>query len=138
MEDALRNLGWERDHMRLGFIHRKAKQFISQDELEMMNPDKLVATLVNRSKPPAPLPLSPGTEQDDKFVYPDEHKLKVRLGIRPTDKLPFDKIMIVRGTTKLHLVVVFDKCNKITVIEDDPVLFPTDELVGKLRMHPNF
>jgi hypothetical protein len=89
---------------------------------------KAVSGIPNSALLPPPLPSAQAP-----FTYPDVHLLKARLNIRPTWDFPWQPTIIVRGSDVISVII--GKGNGyVTVLEDDVNLFPSDTLVGKLRL----
>lgn len=150
LRDALVRAGWQQDHKSYGW--RRAHEFIAENDLirvEQTAPSALPAGMppqgqlqmlrdimmkitgidpisIGQTTPPPPEAAA--------FVYPDAHRLKVRLNIPPTQALPWGDVFIVRGPNKVNVVLSFDKGDRLIILEDDGVMFPSDTLVAKMQL----
>lgn len=77
------------------------------------------------SMPSMPVPSQP------KKRSPYE-KLAVRLDIEPGDTFPFEHCHIVETSTEVHVLIV--KNDQCVLLHDDKSLFPSDTLIGKIRL----
>ena len=144
LQPILTRAGWQRDIRRYGWTYRG--QFISEDDLMRMD---------NRFGPGGPksfqelrdmmlkmtgvdltaqLPPAPPAPAAAPFEYPDAHKLKVRLNIPPTQSFPWNDVFIVRGVNKVNVVLSFERGDRLVVLQDDAVLFPSDTLIAKMQL----
>lgn len=75
-------------------------------------------------------PLSP---QMPMYTLHAGDRIRMRLNMMPYDAFPMD--LTVHGDAdKGYVVVLVGGDNKVTVLEDDAALFPSDTLVTQLRL----
>lgn len=71
-----------------------------------------------------------------KPVFPGKRspyeKLAVRLDIEPGSTFPFEHCHIVETSTEYHVLIV--KNDQAVLLHDDKNLFPSDTLIGKIRL----
>lgn len=144
VKPALSRAGWQYDIRRMGWTN--GPMFVSEDDLHRMDlrfgpggpksfPElrdmMLKITGVDLTALPPPAPPPPAAAP---FEYPDAHRLKVRLNIPPTQSFPWSDVFIVRGVNYVNVVLSFERGDRLVVLQDDAVLFPSDTLIAKMQL----
>jgi hypothetical protein len=63
--------------------------------------------------------------------YNDMQKLHMRMDV-PQGEMLFDTVAVHRTPSKVHLFI--GNKENVIVMEDDPVLFPSDTLIARIRL----
>lgn len=123
--------GWIHDLRRHGWVHEPTNQFIPETMLESVRDShEVIQKLLELGHIKS---AGEVVEVDPKFHWDPKLRLKARLDMSPTKNFPWP-LQIIEGPEVTSILITTNNGNKVLVLEDDTNLFPSDTLVGKLRL----